>query len=128
MKTTLLIIGLLTLIFVSGCVQEEIVGGPCSYQEYEGRATLVSIEESQITFTIEITDELTDENHLSLYETMQGTEFTEDMNIEGIREGVEVDTSVSLITEGTCTPWSFEFDWSMYETDDTSPPSGESEI
>jgi len=129
MKYTILILGLLIAVLISGCAQEPMDGGPCSYQTYNGLATITAINNSEITFTVEVTSELTEKWHLSWQESYAGKEYTETVvNIEEFEEGNRYWVEVDLITEGTCMPWLFNFDTVAKWVDDTSPPEGFSEI
>ncbi|MBT3984924.1 hypothetical protein HOD38_03290 [archaeon] len=120
MKKAIILLGLLLLLIV-GCTQEKMEGGPCSYQTYDAIATITAVNGSEVTFTIEMVDEVTEEWHISWLDSYGDNEFTETIDFElevGKRKWLEVD----LITEGTCSPWIFDLDVNDKWVDDTDPP------
>ena len=106
-----------------------IVGGPCEYREYTGKATVVSVrprelrdrdprpnyEQYEVRFIFH-PDEAIRERHGQV----EGREFLlvqrnsrypgpAFLRKYGIEEGTVLDGSVKVITKGTCTPVLFDF-------------------
>jgi hypothetical protein len=135
MKIQLVILGtavLLLAVGLSGCT--DFVGGPCSYETYHGKAAIASItqlenstvmgekwsDRYQVLFIFELNENQTIKpEQLKLYETVdKEQEFRlgnswypngEYLEKYGIKEGALFDCELKLITEGTCSPWVFDF-------------------
>jgi len=131
---------LLICVGLSGCV-----GGPCSYDTYNGIATITSVKlvenltedvenvsgQYQVLFIFELNDnESIKQEQISLYETISGKEhefrltnswypnkdYLEKYNI---KENETFECELKLITEGTCTPWIYDLK-NIDETDYTT--------
>jgi hypothetical protein len=129
MMLVFLVIGL------GGCLI--FVGGPCSYESYHGKATIISItrldnvstehgyrwpDRYEVIFIFELNEgQIIREDQMRLYETIKGKqqEFRlvnswypnkEYLDKYGIREQAVFNCTLQLITEGTCSPYIFDFD------------------
>lgn len=110
MKKTIILLGLLCLVFVSACSAPETVGGPCSYDSFDAIATITAVNGTQTTFTWEFTavdNELTDHQQ-SLYDAYNDREFTQETDLE-YSVGQEEFIYADIINQGTCTPFVFYF-------------------
>ncbi len=101
-----------------------MVGGPCSYRDYPGRARVTSVSPAprrdqqglyQVRFTFR-PDRPLDEK----WGRLQGREFLmtlkggrlpdrDFLRRHGIEPEAEIRCTLSLITKGTCTPWIFQW-------------------
>ena len=135
MNKHLIVIGtavLLLAVGLSGCT--DFVGGLCSYETYHGKATIASItqlenstvmgekwsDRYQVLFIFELNENQTIKSEqLKLYENVdKEQEFrlgnswypnVEYLEKYVIKEGALFDCELKLITEGTCSPWVFDF-------------------
>ena len=139
----LICIGLASLIIyieLSG-----FVGGPCSYDTYNGIVTITSVKlvenlmddieqvsvRYEVLFIFELNEnESIKQEHISLYETISGKkhefrlmnswypnkDYLEKYNI---KENETFECKLKLITEGTCTPWIYDLN-NINETDYTT--------
>lgn len=108
-----------------------IVGGPCSYEDFEGECTFTSVEKTEesklqsvyegfeVKFTFVPSKELEEyvfisredvgrENNFRLVNSWYpGSQYLEKYNIE---EETVFSCTMSVMTDGTCSPVVFEFD------------------
>jgi len=139
MKKQLINIGiifLLVCVLLSGCTIW--IGGPCSYENYQGKATILSIslinnsdtsdenwgDGYKVVFTFQLNENQTiEQNRLELYENFRNiTEKEQVFKLVNswypnkdylekyeIEEGAVFDCELKLITKGTCSPVNFDF-------------------
>ena len=104
----------------------KMVGGPCTYAEYPGKATIVSVKEAppssgyskdkyEVKFSFTPKDKIKEPlvklegktfMHTLLGGTPPGKTYLEK---NGIKEGAVFDAILKVIKKGTCTPIVFDF-------------------
>ncbi len=104
--------------------KELLLGGPCSYRDYPGRATVRSVSPAprqdqkglfEVRFTFQPRRPLEKKwGHLRGREflmTLKGGHLPdrEFLQKHGIAPGKEIECTLSVITKGTCTPWIFQW-------------------
>jgi len=96
-----IILLLIVLILISSCTN--LVGGPCKYETIDGEC--LKLEDDLFSFTPLQPLDL-DEHTFSIYNL-----YYQEFHLESeLAEGEVISCSVSVITEGTCTPWLVELD------------------
>ena len=125
--TAFFIMPLFVLFILFACARpEHLVGGPCQYKSYPGRATILSIKESPIgnadhvkRFDVKfsfvprekIAESLarTEGKTFNLYGNNWQYPDREFLTTRDIHVGMVLDGSLQVIVSGTCTPVLFDF-------------------
>ncbi len=115
---------LVAFVFVSqspGCTKSnssQIVGGPCTYSDFEGTATITKLTPQDDGYWAIFDTTLSkqpppknyrNEGHRVLIKNAGGKTDEKWLSAQGISVGVQLDFKVAIITSGTCTPVVFEF-------------------
>ncbi len=105
---------------------KKMVGGPCSYMNHPGTATIVSVQEAspssgyskekfEVKFTFKPDEEIKEpflkiEGRTFLF-TLQGGQYPEQKDLDkyGIKPGADIKGLMRSISSGTCTPILFDF-------------------
>ena len=90
MKYTILILGLLIAVLVTGC-EPMTVGGPCEYYPdiYTATITVTEVEDTEVHFTFEKESLIEDQDQLDVYEMYSDMNFTHDTGLTGYEVGTE---------------------------------------
>ncbi|MBT4174496.1 hypothetical protein HOC80_03000 [archaeon] len=113
MKYTILILGLLIAVLVSGC-DSGTIGGPCEYYPdiYTATITVTEVDGTEVHFTFEKESLIGDENQLAVYEMYSDMNFTHDTGLTGYEVGQEQLIQFQIRSLGSCRPFIFDFvDW-----------------
>ena len=105
---------------------KSLVGGPCRYKSYPGRATILSVTAAEnsaadqtkrfaVLFTFKAQDEIeesfarTEGKTFSLYAKHFSTPDRHFITVHRLAAGRILDGSIQVIVAGTCTPVVFDF-------------------
>jgi hypothetical protein len=134
MKTRIILQGVFNLVLLSCacCVRADdipagnmIVGGPCTYKEYNGRGHITAIKQKnpndpnddsyEVRFQFHPNETISEPfaqfegRELLLHTRQHKSPRREYLEKNGIEEGKDFDSILHVIVKGTCTPTIFEF-------------------
>lgn len=127
MKRIIILLSVIAIFLISGCRQqtEELVGGPCTYDTFDGQCKIVSVQDMNVKFrfvpnsdikSAVISDEALKEKEFEYYAMYLGLKCLDNIELSdnaisdcGIVNDSSFDCQISLITSGTCNPITFKF-------------------
>ncbi|MCX7422983.1 MAG: hypothetical protein NT013_26090 [Planctomycetia bacterium] len=120
-RSPVLLVAFAILVQTLGCSKPNnppILGGPCTYLDFEGTATITALESQAdgcwLVFDTKLSEKqptptsYRNEGHRILIKNAGGKTDDEWLTSQGISVGAEFDVQVAIITSGTCTPAIFK--------------------